>query len=295
MEYHYEDFVGLIQKSIIDHWDLNALTDYKGVTLQYKDVARKIEKLHILFETAGIQPGDKIAICGRNSAHWAVSFLATMTYGAIVVPILHEFKAEQVHNIVNHSDARLLFAGDMVWPTLDAEAMPQLEGIIHIPDFMLLVSRKEALTEARERLNEFYGKRYPKFFRPEHVNYRPAPDGEALAMINYTSGTTSNSKGVLLPFRALWSNCKFAQERLGDKAPTGSRIISMLPMAHMYGMAFEFLFEFIHGVHVHYLTRLPSRRDQRAAHHREDHQEERNAQAGHSLDEAHAARSCSQR
>ena len=258
MEYHYEDFVGLIQKSIIDHWDLNALTDYKGVTLQYKDVARKIEKLHILFETAGIQPGDKIAVCGRNSAHWAVSFLATMTYGAIVVPILHEFKAEQVHNIVNHSDARLLFAGDMVWPTLDAEAMPQLEGIIHIPDFMLLVSRKEALTEARERLNEFYGKRYPKFFRPEHVNYRPAPDGEALAMINYTSGTTSNSKGVLLPFRALWSNCKFAQERLGDKAPTGSRIISMLPMAHMYGMAFEFLFEFIHGVHVHYLTRLPS-------------------------------------
>ena len=236
MEYHYEDFVGLIQKSIIDHWDLNALTDYKGVTLQYKDVARKIEKLHILFETAGIQPGDKIAVCGRNSAHWAVSFLATMTYGAIVVPILHEFKAEQVHNIVNHSDARLLFAGDMVWPTLDAEAMPQLEGIIHIPDFMLLVSRKEALTEARERLNEFYGKRYPKFFRPEHVNYRPAPDGEALAMINYTSGTTSNSKGVLLPFRALWSNCKFAQERLGDKAPTGSRIISMLPMAHMYGI-----------------------------------------------------------
>lgn len=258
MEYHYEDFVGLIQKSIIDHWDLNALTDYKGVTLQYKDVARKIEKLHILFETAGIQPGDKIAICGRNSAHWAVSFLATMTYGAIVVPILHEFKAEQVHNIVNHSDARLLFAGDMVWPTLDAEAMPQLEGIIHIPDFMLLVSRKEALTEARERLNEFYGKRYPKFFRPEHVNYRPTPDGEALAMINYTSGTTSNSKGVLLPFRALWSNCKFAQERLGDKAPTGSRIISMLPMAHMYGMAFEFLFEFIQGIHVHYLTRLPS-------------------------------------
>ena len=258
MEYHYEDFVGLIQKSIIDHWDLNALTDYKGVTLQYKDVARKIEKLHILFETAGIEPGDKIAICGRNSAHWAVAFLATMTYGAIVVPILHEFKAEQVHNIVNHSDARLLFAGDMVWPTLEAESMPQLEGIIHIPDFMLLVSRKETLTEARERLNEFYGKRYPKFFRPEHIHYRPTPDGEALSMINYTSGTTSNSKGVLLPFRALWSNYKFAAEKLGDKAPTGSRIISMLPMAHMYGMAFEFLFEFIHGIHVHYLTRLPS-------------------------------------
>ena len=258
MEYHYEDFVGLIQKSIVEHWDLNALTDYKGVTLQYKDVARKIEKLHILFETAGIVPGDKIAICGRNSAHWAVAFLATLTYGAIVVPILHEFKAEQVHNIVNHSDARLLFAGDMVWPTLDAEAMPQLEGIVHIPDFMLLISRNEALTEARERLNEYYGKRHPKYFRREHVNYRPAPDGEGLAMINYTSGTTSNSKGVLIPYRALWSNYQFAIEVLGAKVPAGSRIISMLPMAHMYGMAFEFIFEFIQGIHVHYLTRLPS-------------------------------------
>ena len=258
MEYHYEDFVGLIQTSIVEHWDLNALTDYKGVTLQYKDVARKIEKLHILFETAGIVPGDKIAICGRNSAHWAVAFLATLTYGAIVVPILHEFKAEQVHNIVNHSDARLLFAGDMVWPTLDAEAMPQLEGIVHIPDFMLLISRNEALTEARERLNEYYGKRHPKYFRREHVNYRPAPDGEVLAMINYTSATTSNSKGVLIPYRALWSNYQFAIEVLGAKVPAGSRIISMLPMAHMYGMAFEFIFEFIQGIHVHYLTRLPS-------------------------------------
>lgn len=258
MEYHYEDFVGLIQKSIVDHWDLNALTDYQGVTLQYKDVARKIEKLHILFETAGIRPGDKVAICGRNSANWAVAFLATMTYGAIIVPILHEFKAEQVHNIVNHSDARILFAGDVVWPTLDAAAMPGLEGIINIPDYMLLVSRNEALAEARERLNEYYGKRHPKFFRREHVHYRPAPDGEALSMINYTSGTTSNSKGVLVPFRALWSNYRFAVEVLGEQAKTGSRIISMLPMAHMYGMAFEFLFEFIHGIHVHYLTRLPS-------------------------------------
>ena len=309
MEYHYEDFVGLIQKSIVEHWDLNALTDYKGVTLQYKDVARKIEKLHILFETAGIVPGDKIAICGRNSAHWAVAFLATLTYGAIVVPILHEFKAEQVHNIVNHSDARLLFAGDMVWPTLDAEAMPQLEGIVHIPDFMLLISRNEALTEARERLNEYYGKRHPKYFRREHVNYRPAPDGEALAMINYTSGTTSNSKGVLIPYRALWSNYQFAIEVLGAKVPAGSRIISMLPMAHMYGMAFEFIFEFIQGIHVHYLTRLPSpkviieafREVQPAVvisvppHHREDHQEKRDAQARNSLDEATFARPDDQR
>ena len=258
MEYHYQDYVGLIEKSIIDHWDMPALTDYKGATLQYKDVARKIEKLHILFENAGIQPGDKIAICGRNSAHWAVAFLATLTYGTIAVPILHEFKAEQVHNIVNHSDARLLFVGDVVWPTLNPDAMPTLEGIVYIPDFMLQLSRNEALTEARERLNEFYGKKYPKFFRKEHVHYAAAADGEALAMINYTSGTTSNSKGVLVPYRALWSNYEFAVEVLGNHVQAGQRIISMLPMAHMYGMAFEFLFEFIHGIHIYYLTRLPS-------------------------------------
>lgn len=258
MEYQYEDYIGLIQKSITEHWDLDALTDYKGVTLQYKDVARKIEKLHILFEAAGIAPGDKIAICGRNCAPWAAAFLATLTYGAVIVPILHEFKAEQVHNIVNHSDARLLFVGDVVWPTLDPEEMPHLEGIIYIPDYMLTMSRSEALAEAREHLNELYGKRHPKYFRREHVSYRPAPNGDALAMINYTSGTTSNSKGVLVPFRALWSNYKFAVEVLGKQAPCGSRVISMLPMAHMYGMAFEFLFEFIHGIHVYYLTRLPS-------------------------------------
>ena len=258
MEYHYQDYVGLIEKSIIDHWDMPALTDYKGATLQYKDVARKIEKLHILFENADIQPGDKIAICGRNSAHWAVAFLATLTYGAIAVPILHEFKAEQVHNIVNHSDARLLFVGDVVWPTLNPDAMPALEGIVYIPDFMLQLSRNEAFTEARERLNEFYGKKYPKFFRKEHVHYAAAADGEALAMINYTSGTTSNSKGVLVPYRALWSNYEFAVEMLGNHVQAGQRIISMLPMAHMYGMAFEFLFEFIHGIHIYYLTRLPS-------------------------------------
>ncbi len=258
MEFQYQDYVGLIQQSIVKHWDMDALTDYKGATLQYKDVARKIEKLHILFEHAGISPGDKIAICGRNSAHWAVAFLATITYGAVAVPILHEFKAEQVHNIVNHSDARLLFVGDVVWPTLNVEEMPQLEGVVFIPDFMLQVSRNKALTDARECLNELYGKKYPKYFRKEHVNYRLCPDGEALALINYTSGTTSNSKGVLLPYRALWSNYEFAIEVLGDKISSGQSVISMLPMAHMYGMAFEFLFEFIHGVHIYFLTRLPS-------------------------------------
>lgn len=228
------------------------------MTLQYKDVARKIEKLHILFENAGVEKGDKVALCGRNSAHWATAFLATLTYGAVAVPILHEFKAQQVHDIVNHSEAKILFVGDMVWPELDAEQMPHLEGIINIPDYSLLVSRTEKLTEARERLNEFFGRKYPKFFRKEHVNYPHTPNPDALALINYTSGTTSNSKGVMIPFRALWSNYQFAIEVLGHKVKRGNPVISMLPLAHMYGMAFEFIFEFLHGCHVYYLTRIPS-------------------------------------
>ena len=254
----YTDFVDLIAESLKNNWDLDALTDYQGVTLQYKDVARKIEKLHILFENAGVEKGDKVALCGRNSAHWATAFLATFTYGAVAVPILHEFKAQQVHDIVNHSEAKILFVGDMVWPELDAEQMPHLEGIINIPDYSLLVSRTEKLTEARERLNEFFGRKYPKFFRKEHVNYPHTPNPDALALINYTSGTTSNSKGVMIPFRALWSNYQFAIEVLGHKVKRGNPVISMLPLAHMYGMAFEFIFEFLHGCHVYYLTRIPS-------------------------------------
>lgn len=253
----YSDFVGYVERSLKANWDLDALTDYEGTTLQFKDVARKIEKLHILFENAGVVPGDKIALCGRNCANWAVAFLATLSYGAVAVPVLHEFKAVQVHGIVNHSEAKLLFAGDQVWPTLSADEMPRLEGVIHIPDYSLLVSRTESLTNARERLNEFFGKKYPKFFRKEHVSYRPAA-AEELAMINYTSGTTSNSKGVLIPYRALWSNLLFAQEVLGGQVRRGHNVISMLPLAHMYGMAFEFIFEFMQGCHVFYLTRVPS-------------------------------------
>ena len=254
----YSDFVNIIAESIKQNWDLDALTDYQGVTLQYKDVARKIEKLHILFENAGVKPGDKIALCGRNSANWATAFLAILTYGSVAVPILHEFKARQVHDIVNHSEAKILFVGDMVWPELEADAMPHLEGIINIPDYSVLLSRSELLTEARERLNEYFGKKYPKYFRKEHVAYPHNPDPDALALINYTSGTTSNSKGVIIPYRALWSNYEFAVEVLGKKINRGESVISMLPLAHMYGMAFEFIFEFIKGCHVYYLTRIPS-------------------------------------
>ena len=254
----YTDFVGLIAESLKNNWDLDALTDYQGVTLQYKDVARKIEKLHILFENAGVERGDRIALCGRNSANWATAFMAILSYGAVAVPILHEFKSSQVHDIVNHSEAKILFAGDVVWPELDANAMPHLEGVVSIPDYSLLVSRTERLTEARERLNELFGKKYPKFFRKELINYPNHPAADDLALINYTSGTTSNSKGVMIPYRAIWSNYEFAIEVLGKQVKRGDSVISMLPMAHMYGMSFEFIFEFLHGCHIYYLTRIPS-------------------------------------
>ena len=251
-------FNACVQKSIIDHWDLDALTDFKGQTLQYHDVARKIEKLHILFENSGVVKGDKIALAGRNSANWAVAFLATLTYGAVAVPVLHEFTADQMHNIVNHSEAKLLFVGDVVATTIDATKMPALEGIIYIPDYSLVLSRTDKLTYAREHLNEMFGKKYPKYFRKEHVNYYIEENPNELALINYTSGTTGFSKGVMIPYRALWSNLDFAIGVLGPHVSPGAHIISILPMAHMYGMAFEFIFEFCCGCHIYYLNRIPS-------------------------------------
>lgn len=251
-------FNELIEKAIIDHWDLDALTDYKGKTLRYHDVARKIEKLHIMFEASGIQKGDKIALCGRNSAAWASAFLAILTYGAVAVPILHEFTSDQIHHIVNHSEAKLLFVGDVVATQIDAVQMPSLEGVIYIPDYSIVISRTDKLTYAREHLNEMFGNKYPKYFRSEHIHYYKEQSPEELALINYTSGTTGHSKGVMLPYRALWSNTDFAKHVMNNHVTTGDNIISILPLAHMYGMSFEFLFEFLSGVHVFFLTRMPS-------------------------------------
>lgn len=251
-------FVKLIEASLVKNWDRDALTDFKGATLQYHDVARKIEKLHILFENSGVKPGDQIALAGRNSANWAVAFLATLAYGAVAVPILHEFTADQMHNIVNHSDAKLLFVGDVVATQIDPTKMPGLEGIIYIPDYSLVLSRTDELTYAREHLNEMFGKKFPKYFRKEHVSYKAEDSANTMAMINYTSGTTGFSKGVMIPYRALWSNYDFANNVLADKLSIGDNVISILPMAHMYGMAFEFLFEFLTGLHIFYLSRIPS-------------------------------------
>ena len=246
-----------IENSIIKNWNLDALTDYKGATLQYHDIARKIEKLHILFENSDVKKGDKIAVCGRNSSQWAVAFLAIITYGAIVVPIQNEFKPEQIHNIVNHSESKLLFVGDVVATEITPEEMPSLEGIIYLPDNSLVISRSEKLTYARENLNAMFGHRYPKYFRPEHVKYH-VDDPEELAMINYTSGTTGFSKGVMLPYRALWGNLDYLIDSVKPNIGKNSNILSTLPMAHMYGLMTEFLFNIVLGNHIFFLTRLPS-------------------------------------
>ena len=250
-----DSFIQLVEESIRANWDRDALTDYKGATLQYKDVARKIEKMHILLERAGIRKGDKIALCGRNSANWTATFLGVVTYGAVAVPILHEFKADNVHHIVNHSEARMLFVGDQVWEEFNEAAMPNLEGIIALKNFDLVVSRSEQLTYAREHLNEEFGKKYPCRFRAEQVSYR-REEPEELAVINYTSGTTGYSKGVMLPYRSILSNIVHIHHKVGLKA--GDSIVSMLPLGHIFGLVFDFLYGITVGAHLWFLTRMPS-------------------------------------
>lgn len=247
----------MLEESFKKNWNSPALSDYKGITLHYRDVARRIEKLHIIFKICGVKKGDKISICSRNQANWGVVFLASITYGAVPVPILHEFKPGNVHHIVNHSDSRILFVGKMVWETLSETEMPGLEAIILIDDFSLLHATREQIVETRERLNEMFGKKYPKELGPEAISYHEEESPDELAMINYTSGTSGFSKGVMIPYRALVSNVLFAKEVVPN-VRNNSNIVSMLPTAHMYGMMFEFLFEMTVGAHVHFLTRVPS-------------------------------------
>lgn len=247
---------GHIQSSIRKNWDLNALTDYKGATLRYSDVARRTAELHIIFAEAGIRRGDRIAICGKNSTNWAVACIATITYGAVVVPILHEFKADNVHNIVNHSEAKLLFAGEQVWENLNEAMMPMLDGIFVIETLELAISRSGKLTDARQSIDRLFADRYPQGFSAADVCFEPSGP-EELAMINYTSGSTGFSKGVMLPYRSLENNRAFAEHVL-PLLKAGDQVISMLPMAHMYGFAYEFFYEFTIGAHIFFLTRLPS-------------------------------------
>jgi len=251
-----ESFNLLLQNSLKENWDYPALSDYKGITLNYKDVARRIEKLHIVYETCGVKKGDKIALCSKNQANWGVVFLSALTYGAVAVPILHEFKPGNIHHIVNHSESLILFAGDAMWEQLNETEMPNLQAVIMMNDFSVLFAKDQKIVDTREHLNEMFGKKYPKNFRQQHIKYHE-DSPEELSMINYTSGTTGFSKGVMIPYRALRSNVDFAklvQPHLNNT----SNVVAMLPTAHMYGMMFEFLFEMTVGAHVHFLTRIPS-------------------------------------
>ncbi len=245
-----------IQDSIRKNWEELSLTDFNGVSFQYRDLARKIAKLHIIYENCGLRPGDKIAICGRNSAQWAVAFFSALTYGAVAVPILHEFKSDNIHHIVNHSEAKLFFTDLTIWENLDNSLMPNLIGALLISDFSLLYSRSSALTHSREKLNELFGRHYPERFTREDVVYYQ-PKSDELAIINYTSGSTGFSKGVMVPYRAITSNIRFCLDHLEFLKP-GDNIVCMLPMAHMYGLAIELIHPFVKGCHVFFLTRIPS-------------------------------------
>ena len=246
-----------LQESFVRNWDRPALTNYQGMTLAFRDVARRIAKLHIAFEQCGLKKGDKVAICSRNQANWGVSFLAALTYGAVAVPILHEFKPGNIHYLVNHSEARVLFVDEVIWEGLIIDEMPDLAVVVQINNFKFLYAASADLAHVREHLNEEFGHRYPNNFEPEDLNYyEDSP--EELAIINYTSGTSGFSKGVMIPYRAVCSNIQFAREEACPMLKAGMNVVSMLPSAHMYGMMFEFLFEISIGMHVHFLSRVPS-------------------------------------
>ena len=246
-----------LEESIREHWRMSSLSDYDNFTLKYSDVAEEIAKLHILFRETGIKKGDRIALCGHNMSRWAVCFLATLTYGAVAVPILHDFHPEQIQQLVKHCDARLLFVSDRIWRKLNGGQILEVDGVIQINDYTLLSCKNKKLENAVANLNRLFGAEYPDNFSASDIKYHQDKP-EELAIINYTSGTTSNPKGVMIPYRALVGNMICAHDLLTTNAKAGDSILSMLPMAHTFGMSFEFLYEFVIGVHVHFLTRVPT-------------------------------------
>ncbi|MGM9748802.1 MAG: AMP-binding protein, partial [Candidatus Cryptobacteroides sp.] len=254
MEFHSVNKI--YEKSLRENWDRPALSNYQGVTLHYRDVARRIAKMHIVFEHCGLVKGDKVAICSRNQANWGVSFLSALTYGAVPVPILHEFKSGNVHHLVNHSEAKILFVDDVVWEGLSENEMPELQAVVQINTFQLLYAKNQEIREVREHLNELFGKKYPMNFTPDSINYYE-DSADELAVINYTSGTSGFSKGVMIPYRAIYSNLEFARKAVPSLC-NQSNVVAMLPSAHMYGLMFELLYELSVGAHVHFLTRVPS-------------------------------------
>ena len=246
----------IFEASFKKNWDRPAISNYQGATLHYRDLARRIAKLHIMFEEAGLEKGDKIAICSRNQANWAVAFLSALTYGAVPVPLMHEFKSANIHHLVNHSEAKVLFVDEVIWEGLSETEMPNLLAIIQVNSFKLLYTADERIQETKDHLNELYGRKYPEAFTADSIDYYE-DSADELAIINYTSGTSGFSKGVMIPYRAIWSNIDFGRKALPTLDHT-SKVVSMLPCAHMYGLMFEVLYELSIGCHVHFLSRLPS-------------------------------------
>ena len=246
----------IFENSFKKNWNRPAISNYQGETLHYKDLARRMEKLHIMFEECGLQKGDKVAICSRNQANWAVTFLAILTHGAVPVPLLHEFKSSNIHHLVNHSEAKILFVDEVIWEGLSETEMPDLHAIIQVNNFKILYANDESIVDAKAHLNELFGRRYPEAFTSDCISYYE-DSAEELAVINYTSGTSGFSKGVMIPYRAIFSNLEFGRTVLPKLNNTHS-VVSMLPCAHMYGLMFELLYELSVGAHVHFLSRVPS-------------------------------------
>lgn len=251
-------FLGLIETSIKNHWDLPAFSDYEGHTYHYKDVARRIEKFHIILEHAGIKKGDKVALVGRNSSNWAICFFGILAYGAVAVPILHDFKPDNIHHIVNHSESKAVLAANSNWENMNDAKMPDVKLFMMLDNFSVIKSKNKETFTVRERINEYFGKKYPRSFTSADVKYH-VEKPEELAVLNYTSGTTSFSKGVMIPYRSLWSNTQYAYDNI-PFIHAGDNFVCMLPMAHMYGLAFEILNGINKGCHIHFLTRTPSPR-----------------------------------
>ncbi len=251
-------FLGLIETSIKNHWDLPAFSDYEGHTYHYKDVARRIEKFHIILEHAGIKKGDKVALVGRNSSNWAICFFGILAYGAVAVPILHDFKPDNIHHIVNHSESKAVLAANSNWENMNDAKMPDVKLFMMLDNFSVIKSKNKETFTVRERINEYFGKKYPRSFTSADVKYH-VEKPEELAVLNYTSGTTSFSKGVMVPYRSLWSNTQYAYDNI-PFIHAGDNFVCMLPMAHMYGLAFEILNGINKGCHIHFLTRTPSPR-----------------------------------
>ena len=250
-----EHLVDYIADSLKKNQRITALTDYKGESFTYSEVAKQILKFHLLLEKSGIKQGDKIALLGKNSARWCIGYLSVITYGAVIVPILPDFKAEDLHYILNHSDSVVLLCADTIFQELDIAKLPLLKAVISLTNNQLLFSVNDTIVDTVNSADRFYDEKYPNGIDSGDFSF-PSVSNDQLAVISYTSGTMGFSKGVMLSHNSLTANIRYAQKNMPLKP--GDSIVSFLPLAHAYGCAFEFLFPFSIGCHITILTKTPS-------------------------------------